>query len=102
MATGTAIIREISQPIQLENPIAKTPSMDLTQPEPKEVAQAVLDQAQTQVTEVPVAHHPLGYAIGQLHNIYILSETQQGLIIVDMHAAHEQVFFEHLKKDKRC
>ena len=96
--SGEAI--PVAEPGEWASPAASTPGWALSEvTRPVALAAQAFSPGQPQplAQPLPDTAWPLGRALAQLGGVYILAENTQGLVVIDMHAAHERVVYERLK-----
>ncbi len=106
LATPVGYASAAIEPVLRSNPYAAPyqPQIPLRAAEGDHFYQTLFGNIAPAAHDMPVVtpetqpqEYPLGFAIAQLHGIYVLAQNARGLVVVDMHAAHERITYERLK-----
>ena len=95
LATGATQGNRVEELAALWQPRSRVPAVG---PEASSRYLTGPSASETAIQPLPDGEWPLGRAMFQLQGIYIVAENNQGLVIVDMHAAHERIVYERLKR----
>jgi DNA mismatch repair protein MutL len=86
-------------PLQQQKPLSFSVKEQMSSYANLHQPDAIMANKPSEAQDTPLQKNfVLGFAIAQLHNIYILSQSETGLVLVDMHAAHERILYEKMKR----